>query len=254
MKQPPDLTQPPSPARREALGAFGALSAAPLMSWAGSTDAEAAWAEQFDAFDYAAARTCALIPQETAGPYPLLDVLGDPKMLRRDITEGRPGVALALTLKLVNVNAACAPITNAAVYIWACDKDGLYSGYQQPGGDMRGKTFMRGIQLSNANGVVRFASIYPGWYPGRITHMHFQVYLNADTGGSASATSQLAFPQKVTKTVYDSALYAGRGQNTTVKDFEHDGVFSDGVSLQLCKTKGAVDTGYAAKLLVGVAA
>lgn len=245
---------PRFPGRRDALGAFGAFSALPLVGLAAASDADAAWSEQFDAFDYAAARSCALIPEETAGPYPLLQVLGDDKMLRRNITEGRPGVPLALTLKLVDIQRACAPITNAAIYIWATDKDGVYSGYQQPGGiDTRGQTFMRGVQLSNAKGVVRFEAIYPGWYPGRITHIHFQVYLNADTGGSATATSQLAFPQAVTKAVYASPLYAARGQNTTVKDFAQDGIFRDGVSLQLCKTKGSVEAGYAAKLLVGVA-
>ena len=252
--EPIDPKAPHSPGRREALGAFGALSAAPLMGLVGPASAEETWSEQFDAFDFAAARSCALIPKETAGPYPLLDVLQDPKMIRRDVTEGRPGVPLALTLKLVNVNAACAPVTNAAVYIWFCDKDGVYSGYQQPGHDTRGQTFMRGIQLSNDKGAARFTAIYPGWYTGRITHIHFQVYLNADTGGTATATSQLAFPQAVTKAVYASPLYAARGQNTSVPDFEHDGVFSDGVKLQLCKTKGSVELGYAAKLLVGVAA
>lgn len=245
---------PRFPGRRDALGAF-ALSTLPLVGLAAPGDADAAWSEQFDAFDYAAARSCALIPEETAGPYPLLQVLGDGKMLRRNITEGRPGVPLALTLKLVDIRQACAPIVNAAVYIWCTDKDGVYSGYQQPGGiDTRGQTFMRGVQLSNAKGVVRFDAIYPGWYPGRITHIHFQVYLNADTGSSATATSQLAFPQPVTKAVYASPLYAARGQNTTVKDFAQDGVFRDGVGLQLCKTKGSVEAGYAAKLLVGVAA
>ncbi|HEV8691549.1 MAG TPA: hypothetical protein VGQ91_14710 [Ideonella sp.] len=252
--EPTDPKAPHSPGRREALGAFGALSAAPLIGLAGPADAEAVWSEQFDAFDYAAARSCALIPQETAGPYPLLEVLQDKKMIRRDVTESKPGVPLALTLKLVDINAACAPIANAAIYIWCTDKDGVYSGYQQPGHDTRGQTFMRGIQLSNDKGTVRFTAIYPGWYPGRITHIHFQVYLNADTGGNATATSQLAFPQEVTFAVYDSPLYAAKGQNTTVPDFKHDGVFSDGVKLQLCKTKGSVDAGYAAKLLVGIAA
>jgi protocatechuate 3,4-dioxygenase beta subunit len=253
--EPTDTQAPHSLGRREALGAFGALSAAPLVALAGPADAEALWADQFDAFDFAAARSCALIPQETAGPYPLLEVLQDKKMVRRDVTEGRPGVPLTLTLKLVDVNAACAPVTHAAVYIWCTDKDGVYSGYVQPGGiDTRGQTFMRGIQLSNDKGAVRFTAIYPGWYPGRITHIHFQVYLNADTGGQATATSQLAFPQKVTKAVYDSPLYAARGQNTTVPDFDHDSVFHDGVKLQLCKMKGSVDAGYAAKLLVGIAA
>jgi protocatechuate 3,4-dioxygenase beta subunit len=249
------------PGRRDALGAF-ALSALPLAGLAAPADADAAWSEQFDAFDFAAARSCALIPQETAGPFPLLKVLGDERMLRRDMAEGRPGVPLALTLKLVDIGRACAPIANAAVYAWACDKDGAYSGYQQPGGiDTRGQTFMRGVQLSNANGVVRFDAIYPGWYPGRITHIHFQVYLNANRGaslsanpgGSATATSQLVFPQAVSRAVYDSPLYAARGQNTSVKDFAQDGIFRDGVSLQLAKTKGSVESGFAAKLLVGVA-
>jgi protocatechuate 3,4-dioxygenase beta subunit len=247
------------PGRRDALGAF-ALSALPLAGLAAPADADAAWSEQFDAFDFAAARSCALIPQETAGPFPLLKVLGDERMLRRDIAEGRPGVPLALTLKLVDIGRACAPIANAAVYAWACDKDGAYSGYQQPGGnDTRGLTFMRGVQLSNANGVVRFDAIYPGWYPGRITHIHFQVYLNANanlsasTIGSAMVTSQLAFPQAVSQAVYASPLYAARGQNTSVKDFAQDGIFRDGVSLQLAKTKGSVESGFAAKLLVGVA-
>lgn len=245
---------PQLPGRREALGTLGALSAVPLMGLAGPAQAESIWAEQYDAFDYSAARSCALIPKETAGPYPLTSVLDDDDMMRRDVTEGRPGVPLTLTLKLVNVNKACAPISNAAVYIWCTDKDGVYSGYQQPGHDTRGQTFMRGIQISNSKGAVHFDMIYPGWYPGRITHVHFQVFLNADTGHTATATSQLAFPQSVTKAVYDSPLYAAKGQNTSVPDFAHDGVFSDGVSLQMAKMKGSVDLGYSAKLMVGVAA
>jgi len=240
--------------RREALGAFGALSAAPLVALAGPADADAAWAEQFDGVDFAAARRCALIPQETAGPFPLPGALGDAAMVRRDVGEGRPGVALTLALKLVNVNAACAALANAAVYIWYCDKDGAYSGYRQSGHDTRGQTFLRGVQLSDAKGIVRFAGIYPGWYPGRITHIHFQVYPNADTRSRATATSQIAFPQDVTRAVYASPLYAVRGQNRSVAEIADDGIFSDGASFQMAKVKGSVEAGYAAKLLVGVAA
>src|SRR5690349_17843146 len=92
---------PQLPGRREALGTLGALSAVPLMGLAGPAQAESIWAEQYDAFDYSAARSCALIPKETAGPYPLTSVLDDDDMMRRDVTEGRPGVPLTLTLKLV---------------------------------------------------------------------------------------------------------------------------------------------------------
>jgi hypothetical protein len=39
-----------------------------------------------------------------------------------------------------------------------------------------------------------------------------------------------------------------------VSGFKQDGVFADGVKLQLTKVKGSVDSGYTAKLMVGVAA
>lgn len=95
---------------------------------------------------------------------------------------------------------------------------------------------------------------FDGWYPGRITHVHFQVYPNADTRRHATATSQIAFPQEVTKAVYASPLYAARGQNRSVAGIADDGIFSDGASYQIAKMKGSVEAGYAAKLLVGAAA
>ncbi|HSI57736.1 MAG TPA: intradiol ring-cleavage dioxygenase [Ideonella sp.] len=253
----PVATPPPQrllSSRRTALGALGALSATPLLGLPDAALAADAWDEDFSASQIATARSCALIPQETEGPYPLSSVLDDPSKVRRDITEGRTGVAMGLALKLVDVNNGCAPIANAAVYIWHCDKDGVYSGYSQPGNDTRGETFLRGVQVSNAKGIVRFTSIYPGWYSGRITHVHFQVYLNDNTGAAATATSQIAFPQDVTQAVYASPLYAAHGQNTSVRSFAADNVFSDGTTYQMATLKGSVAKGYAAKLLVGVSA
>ncbi|WP_323845417.1 hypothetical protein [Microbulbifer magnicolonia] len=71
---------------------------------------------------------CTLIPQETEGPYPLTAVLSNTAMVRSDITEGKTGVPLKLAIQLVNVNSDCAPITSASVYVWHCDRDGVYSG------------------------------------------------------------------------------------------------------------------------------
>jgi protocatechuate 3,4-dioxygenase beta subunit len=246
----------PTPAlssRRQALGSLSALSALPLVgASAAASAATDTWSEQFSATELAAARTCSLIPTETQGPYPLLSVLQNTAMVRRDITEGHTGVPLTLTLKLVDTANNCQPLSGAAIYIWHCDKDGVYSGYQQPGSDTRGQTFLRGVQLTNAKGIARFTTVYPGWYAGRITHVHFQVYLNNNTSGTVTATSQLAFPQAVTQAVYASTLYAARGQNTSVVDFAHDNVFSDGTSRQMVTVKGSVDAGYQARLLVGV--
>jgi protocatechuate 3,4-dioxygenase beta subunit len=83
---------------------------------------------------------------------------------------------------------------------------------------MRSSTpgFLRGVQMTDSAGLVRFTTIYPGWYSGRITHVHFRAYL----GNALQATSQLAFPQDTTRAVYQSSLYAARGQNTSVTVFQ----------------------------------
>jgi protocatechuate 3,4-dioxygenase beta subunit len=104
----------------------------------------------------------------------------------------------------------------------------------------------------DSNGEVTFTTIYPGWYSGRITHIHFQVYLNDNLNVTATATSQLAFPQAITQAVYNSTLYAARGQNTSVTNFSSDNVFSDGVTYQLATVTGSVASGYVATLTVGI--
>jgi len=84
--------------------------------------------------------SCVLIPEETQGPYPLFNDIASAAMYQReDITEGKTGVPLQLTLNVVDVNNACAPVTTAMVYVWHCDKDGYYSGYAQNGADLRGR-------------------------------------------------------------------------------------------------------------------
>lgn len=198
--------------------------------------------------------TCVVVPTETEGPYPLASILADPALVRSDIREGDTGVPLRLVLALVNVNRGCAPIANAAVYVWHCDKDGDYSGYDNPqNGNHLGETFLRGVQVSDAAGNVSFTTIYPGWYAGRITHIHVQIFLDDDTGSPATATTQIAFPQSVTTAVYASSLYAANGQNTSVPSFAADNVFSDGVDLQLATLSGDVSAGYTAALTIGIA-
>jgi protocatechuate 3,4-dioxygenase beta subunit len=188
-----------------------------------------------------------LTPQETAGPYPL-DLHSTPSFFRSDVTEGKTGVPLTVTLTVLNANGS--PLTNARVDIWHCDKDGLYSGYRQPAADTVGQTFLRGIQLTDSTGKVTFKTVYPGWYSGRITHIHFQVYLN----NGLIATSQLAFPDNVTNAVYSSALYAARGQNSSVRSTAADSVFSDGTDHEMLAVAGTVAGGFIATLTAVVAA
>lgn len=193
--------------------------------------------------------SCVLIPQETDGPYPLYDpILSNTAYVRQDITEGRAGVPLRLAITLTNVNDACRPLTGTELYIWHCDKDGLYSGYNQPGGNTVGQTFLRGLQTTDANGKVAFTTIFPGWYAGRITHIHLRAYV----GAAARATTQFAFPSDIVAAVYASALYT-KGPNTSVSGFAQDGIFADGTTYQMLAMSGSVATGYDASINVGIA-
>ena len=193
--------------------------------------------------------SCAATPSETAGPYPdRVGMINNQAFFRRDITEGRPGLALSLVLTVVNTNQNCQPLSNAAVEIWQCDASGNYSEYAQPGYDGTGQTFLRGLQTTNAGGQVTFATIYPGWYAGRATHIHVEVFVN----GVSRKTTQVAFPETTTATIYASGVYAAKGRNPTTN--ASDMVFSDGTSQQLATLTGSVTSGYTATLTIGVPA
>lgn len=201
------------------------------------------------------APACRLTPTETEGPFPLRAALAGDRLLRADITEGVPGVPLALRIRLVDVNRGCRPIAGAWVYVWHCDRDGRYSGYAGLGSAGRaGETFLRGIQKSDADGCVTFHTVYPGWYEGRITHVHCMVFLAGGPLSSTSpsvATTQFAFPDAATAAVYASPRY-GKGPNTSVTRLEDDNVFADGAGAEMLTLAGSVAAGFAAGIVVGV--
>jgi len=191
--------------------------------------------------------SCAITPSETEGPYPdKTGMLNNPAFFRRDVTEGRPGLPVTLTLTIVNVNSSCSPVSNASVEIWQCDGSGNYSEYAQPGYDGTGQTFLRGLQTSDANGQVTFRTIYPGWYAGRATHIHVDVF----RGSSLVKTTQIAFPESVSAAVYRTGVYASKGQNTTSN--AGDMVFADGVQDELAAVTDDTTSGYTATITIGV--
>jgi len=149
---------------------------------------------------------CTLYPQQTAGPYYL-----DLDLLRRDIREGKPGTELSVVLRVQS--AACSALKDLAVDLWHCDAEGVYSGFpgQLGGLDTTGLTFLRGTQVTDGDGIARFDSIYPGWYPGRTTHIHFRIH----TSSTTEATSQLYFPENITEGIYAMSPYDVRGPKDT---------------------------------------
>jgi protocatechuate 3,4-dioxygenase beta subunit len=195
----------------------------------------------------ASTAACVTSPEETAGPYPdRLGMINNAAFFRQDITEGRSGQPLALVLTVVNTKAGCTPVANANVEIWQCDATGNYSEYAQPSFNGTGQTFLRGVQTTDGNGQVTFKTIYPGWYAGRATHIHVQVFMN----GLTVKTTQIAFPEDVSAQVYRTGVYASHGQNSTTN--ARDNVFADGVQDELAAVSGNAAGGYTATLQVGI--
>jgi protocatechuate 3,4-dioxygenase beta subunit len=182
--------------------------------------------------------TCVLSPEMTEGPY---YVAADAK-IRKDIRAGQAGTPLALKLGVANV-ASCKPVKNAAVDIWHASAGGVYSDEQQ--NNTVGRTFLRGVQKTNANGIATFMTIYPGWYPGRTVHIHVKVHV----GGNVIHTGQLFFDDALTDSVFRKAPYAGRGSRDTRNS--NDSIYVNGGSRSLLtvKKQGA---GYVATIWMGV--
>jgi len=180
---------------------------------------------------------CVLSPEMTQGPFA---TAGD--KLRRDVREGRPGTHLSLRTRVLDVST-CQPIRGAAVDIWHCDAGGTYSAFAQEG--TAGRTFLRGIQKTDRNGLAVFETIYPGWYSGRAVHIHVRVYL----GGNIVHTGQLFFPDALTDTVYQRAPYRGRGSRDTRN--AADSIFRNGGSRSLLRLAKAT-TGYVGRITMGV--
>ena len=223
--------------RRRALGWLGAGPIA-LLPFA-----------RTHAADGGAPVDCVLTPAQTEGPY-FVDERLNRSDIRSDPTTGvvKSGVPLELDLHVHAVAArACAPIANALVDIWHCDAAGVYSDVDQA----RGRKFLRGYQVSDTAGRVRFVTIFPGWYPGRTAHIHFKVRSDGVNDRGYELTSQLYFDDAVSERVYAYPAYGGAARQARRTRNEADFVYrSGGKSLMLPLV--ARDGGYAARFDIGV--
>ncbi len=136
------------------------------------------------------------------------------------------------------------------VDIWHSDKDGMYSGYKRQGddgADTSGETFCRGYQTTDADGEASFVTMFPGWYPGRVPHIHFKVY----TDSERHVTSQMYTSEALNKQVYQTPQYAGRGQNPTTQ--RTDGVLRNSDAAKLTLDLQKAGEGFKGTFIVGVA-
>lgn len=145
------------------------------------------------------ASSCTLTPSVVQGPF-----YRDLNLVRKNITEGLPGIPMVLFLRLLDVDG-CTPLTGAEVEVWQNNAAGAYSNFASQG--TAGLTWLRGVQLTDARGLACFRSIYPGWYPTRTTHVHVKVY--PQTGWEL--TTQLYFHEALTSQIYALPPYAAHG-------------------------------------------
>jgi protocatechuate 3,4-dioxygenase beta subunit len=201
--------------------------------------------------------SCPLIPDAEAGPFPAdgsngpddLNMVG---ILRKDITDGQIGTPL--NFQFTVLDEKCQPVKGAAIYIWHCNRNGEYSSYSDPHmGDYTDENFCRGVQLSDAQGNVTFQTIFPGWYEGRVTHAHLEIYLNGNYKSCApDRTTQVCFPESITRATYANAHWYPKGQNTSVPSVADDYVFSEGATHQTCSVTNDSLGGLVASLRLPV--
>lgn len=204
------------------------------------------------------------IPEETAGPYPGdgsngPDVLEETGIVRSDIRSSigdgvtAAGVPLTFSMRVTNTADGDVPFEGAAVYAWHCDAQGGYSMYTE---GIEDESYLRGVQVAGADGIVTFSSVFPGCYAGRWPHIHFEVYPDVDSitdHTNAIATSQLALPESACLDVYAQTEYTGSAQNLSQITLSTDNVFGeDEGELQMATVSGDVTSGYLASLVVRV--
>ena len=193
---------------------------------------------------------CIVVPALTEGPY-----FVDEQLNRSDIRSdpggapARQGVELTLTLNVLSVaGGSCAPMSGATVDVWHCDALGAYSDVVDTGQgfNTRGQKWLRGLQATNANGQVKFTTIYPGWYQGRATHIHFKVRKD-----NKEFTSQFFFDDKLSDQINDGfAPYSQKGSRGRQQN-AGDGIYrqSNGM-LQLDVQKSG--SGYVTTFDIGM--
>ena len=194
---------------------------------------------------------CVISPALTEGP-----VFVEEKLNRSDI---RPdpsngtvteGAQFDLTLRIGQMEGSgCTPLAGAAVDIWHCDSQGIYSDTTQLGMHTTGQKFLRGYQTTDATGLVKFTTIYPGWYSGRAVHIHIKVRGNDAAGKSFEFTSQLFFDEAMSDTVFAQAPYNAKSGQRILNN--RDNIYQQGAGQTLLNVAQA-GSGYAASFYFGV--
>ena len=197
---------------------------------------------------------CVVTPDSGEGPFYF-----DPSLMRSDVTSGRMGAPLDVAVQITRLRN-CAPLAGVRFDLWQADALGLYSGYRdQPGvggvdaAATVGATFLRGTQLTDADGWVRFKTVYPSWYGGRTPHLHFKVFVDS----KEVIATQIFFDDEVNAEIFNNwdpyrehvRKRTSFNNNDTFLDRDQDGR-TDGLFCQVEKYERG--SGVTAKAIVTV--
>jgi protocatechuate 3,4-dioxygenase beta subunit len=246
--------------RREILRLFGGAGAAVLAgatevvaaatAATGNTDTDTNPAmNRSGPADLSAPSRCVVIPQQTEGPF-FIDERLNRSDIRIDPTDGsvKPGVPFQLAFRVSTVDRGrCAVLPGVMVDVWHCDALGHYS--DEPANGTTGKKFLRGHQITDANGIAQFTTIYPGWYQGRAVHIHFKLRPASASGRSCEFTSQLYFDDSISDDVFAREPYAAKGPSPLKN--ARDRIYRDGGD-QLLLALAKSGDGYAGTCDIGL--
>jgi len=176
-------------------------------------------------------------PQQIEGPY-FVDGMPNRSDIRLDTFNGsiQGGIPLRLVLHVYNVEdedgdrvGSCTPLNDAKVDIWLANSQGIYSGVQDAGTGQN--NFLRGYQMTDENGTVQFATVYPGWYDGRAIHIHVKVPNFEGSNETLEWTSQFYLNNSINEQVHTQPPYSSHGpvDMTNEEDFIYAGPSSDGL-------------------------
>lgn len=246
--------------RRQALAAAGTLGAGAALAGGlvlgardgGNKDGETATGPSDQpggaASDKADAEglpvACVLTPSMTEGPY-----FVDTRFDRPDIRGDQAGVPLKLRVNLLDVDDDCAPYPGAVVDVWQCNAQGVYSDVSDPAsGETVEGTWLRGLQRTDDRGQAGFTTIFPGWYPGRTVHIHLKVRTFQGNATTYNFTSQLFFPEDLTRQVMEDVPAYSRPEPMTTTN-ANDGIFDPHLVLDL---EGGTDRGFSTAIDIGL--
>jgi protocatechuate 3,4-dioxygenase beta subunit len=223
----------------------------PTQTAAGSVQPTAVTSQASPTANVASLPACVVRPEETEGPY-FVDEKLNRSDIRSDPSDGlvKDGLPLLLVFRVSDVSSGCIPLQGVQIDVWHCDALGVYSDTNDPSWNTVGKKFLRGYQVTDANGVAQFTTIYPGWYRGRAVHIHFKIRTTTAAGKSYDFTSQLYFDDSLTDQVHAQQPYASKGRRDTTNS--RDGIYQSSGGSQLLLNLSKSGQGYATTFDIGL--